>query len=239
MKTTIKRRNFALALAAGAGAAMLGTLAGCSQSEKASAAAGSAAAPSGANMPDPVAGIDYKPLKKPINTSVAKGKAEVVHFFGYWCGHCRHFSPEFDAWQKTAPAEIVFVMAPVAFGNPGREPLQRLFFTLRELGQLQALHTKVFDAVHDERLPLFTHDAVVAWAKKQPGIDAAKFDQTYRSFGVDAQIKQADLLTESYELDGVPSLGVAGKYYVDGTLAKSMPRALQIAGYLALKEARL
>ena len=237
MKTTMKRRDFALALTAGTGAVLLGALAGCSKSEKIPSSSNSAPA-ADSNTLDPVAGIDYKPLQKPASTNAPKGKAEIVHFFGYWCGHCRHFSPEFDAWQKKAPAEITFVMAPVAFGNPGREPLQRLFFTLRELGQLEALHSKVFDAVHDERLPLFTHDAVIKKKKKQTGIDAAKFDQVYRSFSVDSQIKHADQLTDGYELDGVPSLGVAGKYYVDGTMAKSMPRAMQIAAYLALKEAK-
>ena len=242
MKTSMKRRDFALALTAGASAVMLGALAGCSTSEKVPSAPATPASPaspsSGANMPDPIAGIDYKPLQKPLSTNAPKVKAEMVHFFGYWCGHCRHFSPEFDAWQKTAPAEIAIVMAPVAFGNPGRAPLQRLFFTLRELGLLEALHSKVFDAVHDQRLPLFTHEAVADWAKKQSGVDAAKFDQVYRSASVDALVKHADQLTEGYEIDGVPSLGVAGKYYVDGTLAKSMPRALQIASALALKEAK-
>jgi thiol:disulfide interchange protein DsbA len=40
-------------------------------------------------------------------------------------------------------------------------------------------------------------------------------------------------LVNAYKIDGVPSLGVAGKYYVDGTLAKGMTRALQITEQLA------
>jgi protein dithiol oxidoreductase (disulfide-forming) len=33
-------------------------------------------------------------------------------------------------------------------------------------------------------------------------------------------------------VEGVPALGVAGRYYIDGTLAKNMERGLQIADYL-------
>jgi thiol:disulfide interchange protein DsbA len=36
-------------------------------------------------------------------------------------------------------------------------------------------------------------------------------------------------LQNDFKIEGVPSLGVAGKYYIDGTLAGSMERALQVA----------
>jgi protein dithiol oxidoreductase (disulfide-forming) len=36
---------------------------------------------------------------------------------------------------------------------------------------------------------------------------------------------------------GVPAIGVAGRYYVDGDLAHSMERALQVTDYL-IAEAR-
>ena len=33
-------------------------------------------------------------------------------------------------------------------------------------------------------------------------------------------------------VEGVPAMGVAGRFYTDGTLAKNMPRALQIVDFL-------
>jgi thiol:disulfide interchange protein DsbA len=39
-------------------------------------------------------------------------------------------------------------------------------------------------------------------------------------------------LQNDFKIEGVPSLGVAGRYYIDGTLAGSMPRALQVADAL-------
>ena len=40
-------------------------------------------------------------------------------------------------------------------------------------------------------------------------------------------------LQNSYKVEGVPALGVAGRFYTDGTLAKNMDRALQIVEFLA------
>jgi thiol:disulfide interchange protein DsbA len=34
-------------------------------------------------------------------------------------------------------------------------------------------------------------------------------------------------------VEGVPALGVAGRFYTDGSLARSMERALQVVEFLA------
>jgi protein dithiol oxidoreductase (disulfide-forming) len=39
-------------------------------------------------------------------------------------------------------------------------------------------------------------------------------------------------LQNAYQLEGVPALGVAGLYYTDGSLAKSMDRALLVSDFL-------
>jgi thiol:disulfide interchange protein DsbA len=39
-------------------------------------------------------------------------------------------------------------------------------------------------------------------------------------------------LQEEFKVEGVPALGIGGRYYVDGSLAGSMERALQIADFL-------
>ena len=129
-------------------------------------------------------------------------------------------------------------MVPVSFGDPAREPLQRMYFALRDIGKLDAMHLKVFDALHKEKLPLFTQQAILDWAGKQPELAGSPFVQAYNSFSMGAQIGRANQVTDAYEVDGVPSFGVAGKYYCDGVMAKSLDRALQIATLLAQKEAK-
>ena len=46
------------------------------------------------------------------------------------------------------------------------------------------------------------------------------------------QGQRATQLQNAYKVEGVPALGVAGRFYTDGSLAKSMGRALQVVDYL-------
>jgi thiol:disulfide interchange protein DsbA len=39
-------------------------------------------------------------------------------------------------------------------------------------------------------------------------------------------------LQNQYRVEGVPALGVAGRFYTDGTLSKNMNRALEVVNYL-------
>jgi len=39
-------------------------------------------------------------------------------------------------------------------------------------------------------------------------------------------------LQEAFKVQGVPSLGIAGRFYTDGSLTQTMERALQVAEFL-------
>ncbi len=178
----------------------------------------------------PQEGADFLVLDKPAPTEAAAGKIEVVEFFWYSCPHCNKFEPQLQEWVKKMPKDVVLRRAPVAF-RPDFEPQQRLYFTLEAMGKVEELHTKVFNAIHVERQALSTADQVSAWAEKQ-GINKAKFVETYNSFPVATKSRKATLLQDSYKVDGVPALGVAGKFYTSGSVAQTMERALVVTDYL-------
>lgn len=172
-------------------------------------------------------GKDYLPLERPVASDVGPGKVELIEFFWYSCPHCNAFEPSFAQWVKAAPKEVVVRRVPVAFRDDFA-PQQRLYYTLEALGWVETLHAKVFHAVHVERLGLNTDALIQAWIDKQ-GVDGKKFAETYKSFGVAGKVKRAVQLQNDYRVEGVPSLGIAGRYYTDGTLAGSMERALKVA----------
>ena len=120
---------------------------------------------------------------------------------------------------------------PVAF-NASFVPQQKLYFALEGMGKLPELHTKVFRAVHVERQALNKDDLIFDWIAKQ-GVDLAKFKEVYGSFTVANQVRKASQLQEAYQVEGVPSMGVAGRYYTDGTMAGNMQNVLQVVEYLA------
>ena len=212
----MKRRQFAIASAASTAAlgAGLYTISSISQAQ---AVAGKA-------------GADYLVLDKEVPYEPVAGKVEVVEFFGYWCPHCNAFEPELENWLKRLPSNVSFKRIPVAF-NPVHEPLQKLYYALESLGRVNDMQRKVFTAIHADKINLNSQDAIVAWAAKQ-GLDQKKFVEAYTSFTVNTKVGKAKQLVNAFKIDGVPSLGVAGKYYVDGTLAKGMTRALQIVDQL-------
>lgn len=178
----------------------------------------------------PQEGTDYLLLDKPAPVEAAAGKIEVVEFFWYNCSHCNNFEPMLDAWSKKSPKDMVLRRTPVSF-RPDFEPQQRLYYVIESMGMVEQLHKKVFHAIHVEKQSLGTAEQITAWIEKQ-GVSRAKFTEAYNSFPVVTKVRKATQLQEFYKVDGVPALGVAGRYFTSGSLAQTMERALTVTDYL-------
>ena len=178
----------------------------------------------------PQAGTDFKKLDKPVPVEAPAGKVEVVEFFGYFCKHCNAFEPALAAWLSKLPKDVAFKRVPVAFTDES-VPQQRLFYALEAMGLVDKLHARVFAAIHVEKQSLNKADAIVDWAVKQ-GVDKAKFVENFNAFNTYKLSTKAKQLANAYQIEGVPTLGVAGRSITDGSMAKSMERALQVADYL-------
>ena len=177
----------------------------------------------------PREGVDYLTLDKPAPTE-AVGKIEVVEFFWYSCPHCNRFEPQLDEWAKKMPKDVSLRRAPIAF-RPDFEPQQRLYFVLEALNKVDELNKKVFYAIHVEKQALNTLPQIADWVEKQ-GINKARFTEAYNSFPVATKTRKATLLQDSYKVDGVPALGIAGRFYTSGSIAQTMERALVVTDHL-------
>ena len=178
----------------------------------------------------PNEGTDYYVLDKPMAVDAPVGKIEVVEFFWYKCQHCNAFEPTLEAWSKTLPKDVVLRRVPIAFQD-SFAPQQRLFFSLEAMGLLPKLHAKVFNAIHMERLNLDKGQAIIDWVTQQ-GVDRVKFTEQFNSFSMASKATKATQLQNGYRVEGVPALGVAGRFYTDGSIARSMERALQVVDAL-------
>ena len=176
------------------------------------------------------AGTDYLVLSKPITTDAAKGKVEVLEFFWYNCPHCNSFEPKLSAWSKKLPKDVEVKRVPVRF-RAEFEPQQRAYYVLEALGKVEELQGKMFAAIHTERQTLTTLEPLLGWAEKN-GIPKKQFTDLYNSFTVIGKARRAAQLQEQFKVEGVPALCVAGRFYVDGSLAGSMERALQVVDFL-------
>ena len=154
----------------------------------------------------------------------------MIEFFWYGCPHCNTFEPKLVNWMKKLPTDVSVRRVPVAFRDDF-VPQQRLFYTLEAMGKLDELHSKVFTTIHAERQVIDKEPAILAWAEKN-GLDKAKFQEMYNSFSVSTKARRATQLQDAYKVQGVPAIGIAGRYYTDGTMAGNMDRALQITEFL-------
>jgi protein dithiol oxidoreductase (disulfide-forming) len=178
------------------------------------------------------AGTDYQELRTPLPVD-EPGKIEVIEFFGYWCPHCNAFEPRLEAWAKTLPKDVVFKRIPVGWQD-GQVPYQRLYYALETMGLSQDIHAKVFKAVHEQHLRL-DGDANLAVFATTIGVDKTKLADAMKTFSVDSWIRTANQQAKSYQIEGVPSLAINGKYVTSPEMAKGEVQSLKVVDALIQK----
>lgn len=162
----------------------------------------------------PAQAAAYKQLNPPQPT-LGNGQIEVIEFFSYGCSHCNSFEPFLAKWRSKQAADVVFKKVPVSFGRGEWAALGRLYLTLSAMGLADKLSPDAFAAVHTEHVRLEDEKQRNAWLGKK-GVDVKKFNDTWRSFSVDAQAKRSDQMAAAYKIMSVPNLVINGKYLVEG-----------------------
>lgn len=165
----------------------------------------------------------------PVTLPSPEKKVEVIEFFWYGCSHCFTFEPLIEAWGKRVAPDVYFRQLPFAFIGPVEH--QKLFYALEELGQREALQRRIFNAIHVDRQRIGTEAEITSFVAAN-GVDRAKFAEAWKSFGVNTKLSRGKQLSNAYKIDGVPSIGIQGRYYTSATLAGSHERALAVANYL-------
>ena len=180
----------------------------------------------------PKEGTHYVKLSTPAPVTLPSPdkKIEVVEFFWYGCPHCYAFEPTLEVWVKKLPADVSFRQVPVGFMAP-HQLHQKLFYALEEMGQLPAMHRKVFNAIHQQNKRLGSEAEIIAFANAS-GVDGAKLAEAMKSFSVSTKANRAKQLADAYKIDGVPALGINGRFYTSATLAGSHERAVAVADFL-------
>ena len=180
------------------------------------------------------AGADrFRTLKSPAPTDVEAGKIEVVEFFWFGCPHCYSLEPLISAWSAKLPPDVVFRRQHVPFREVKH---QQLYFTLQAIGQdNEKALTAVFSAIHQQRKRM-TDPKEMVEVLAAVGVDAKAFNEAFASFGVRTRQTRANKLADAYNLDGVPAIGVNGKYLTAPSMAGSNEAALRVVDELIARE---
>jgi thiol:disulfide interchange protein DsbA len=168
---------------------------------------------------------DFQRIEPP-HAAAADGRIEVIEFFYYGCPVCYETQPYLSRWIGSAPEYVVVRRVP-ALSSEAWEPLAKLYYTLEALGQVERLHWPVYDSIHFEDVKLGDEKIMSDWAARN-GIEHDKFVQTYASDTVKAKVAQARELLKSYDVRGVPTFIVDGKFLTSARLAGGTQQVVQV-----------
>lgn len=183
----------------------------------------------------PIAGKDYD-LVSPAQPTDAKNKVEVVEFFSYGCPHCNDFEPVLAKWIKSQNKDQVEVhRIPVTFGRDVWVPLAKMYYTLEALGEVDRLHGAVFDAIHNQRVPLNVEATQFDWIASK-GVDRKKYTDLYQSFTIQSKVARAQQIAAAFKISGVPTLAVNGKYQTSASKAGGFEPMLNVVDQLVATE---
>jgi protein dithiol oxidoreductase (disulfide-forming) len=169
----------------------------------------------GSTMAAPVEGVEYFRLVEPV-ADTNPDRVSVLVFFRYGCKVCATVTPALDAYARQRPADVDVVYVPVLANERDAGPA-RLFYTLQAQGLAERLQSRVYRDVLDgqPRLDLNDKAAVLAWAGRQPEVDATAFARAYDSFGVSTRLKGALAENARHPGGNLPNVFVDGRYRLE------------------------
>ena len=195
-------------------------------------------------------GVQYVRLAPPQQTTVPRGKAEVMEVFSYGCPACNAFQPVMEKLRRSLPANAQLVYLPAAF-NPAEDwPMfQRAFLAAQALGIAERTHQAMFDAVwktgelgitvpETNRLkqPLPSIADAARFYARVAGVDPQQFLAMANSFGIDSKMRAVDAQILAMHVDATPTLIVNGKYRVIRDELKSNDELIELVKYLVAKD---
>jgi len=111
----------------------------------------------------------------------------------------------------------------------------RVFYTATALGKQEVMHKAIFDEYHIQKNKMLRESQIFPLFAKQ-GVTKDQFDKTYKSFGVNSMVQQADARARAYGITGTPEVIINGKYRVSAGMTGSQKKMMEVAEYLISKE---
>ncbi len=181
-----------------------------------------------------VEGEHYKQLPIPVDTA-NPGRIEVAEVFSYMCVHCFNFDPYIEAWHGNQTDDVAFVRVPASF-SADWELLAQAYYSAETLGVTDQVHVPIFEGLHQKGTDLRKTDELSTLFQELAEVSDEDFRAAYNSFSVRSRVQQAKALTRAFQVTGVPTLVVNGKYVVDGRMAGGNVAMLQVVDFLVARE---
>ena len=182
-------------------------------------------------------GVNYVAVSPAQATAVQPGQIEVIEFYWYGCPHCFALEPFIVQWEKTKPKNVVFKRVPAAMKDSEFYVDAQATVTADILGIGDKVREPFFNAIHvdDDEALRTDKDAIRSFFGKF-GVKPADFDATWDSFGVQTQLSRDQQLAARYDVSGVPSVIVNGKWMTGAGYQMSPDNIMRCIEFLIARE---
>ena len=118
-----------------------------------------------------------------------------------------------------------------AISSDGWEPFARSFYALETMGDLARLHWPIYDNFHFDGKDLKDQATMVEWVGRN-GLDMQKFKQLWESEATTEKVHAAHKMLDLYNIRGVPSFVIDGKYVTSARMAGSTKQMMDVVDVL-------
>lgn len=181
--------------------------------------------------------IEYK---ENINYEVVKQTAtatpEVMEFFSFYCGHCFQFEPMMHTLQDSLADNVKIKKNHVNFLGREMGPQLTRAYAAAEILQVEDKVSQIiFDQLHKQRKAVNGEKDILA-IFEQAGVSQKEAKSALASFPVSGLASQMKRDTETFQISGVPTVIVNGKYRVHMGSVKSTEEFIGLVKYLTEKK---
>jgi protein dithiol oxidoreductase (disulfide-forming) len=182
----------------------------------------------------PVAGREYQELS-PARAISTGERIEVIEFFYYGCPVCYEAQPHIAKWLMRAGPGVAMLRVPAVF-TESSESFARTFYTLGAMNQIARLHWPLYDNHHFDGKQLNEEKNIVDWIAGN-SVDRGRFIELWKSAEVKTQIDAAKKALDTYQVKGVPSFVIDGKYLTSAKMAGGVREMMRVVDQLVERAA--
>lgn len=175
-------------------------------------------------------GTHYQVVKQ-----TATAAPEVTEFFSFYCGHCFKFEPVISSLKAKLEDDVKFKKTHVDFlGKMGPQLTQA--YAAAEILQVEDKFSEIiFEQIHIRGKSFNNEDDILAVFAKA-GVAQQEAQAALQSFPVNGLASQMRRDTETFQIRGVPTLIVNGKYKVNTGSVKSEEEFIALVDFLSKKK---
>ena len=179
------------------------------------------------------AGLDYLVLEKELSAPDSE-EIRVVEYFSYECVHCFRFEKHIGDWLENTRDDVTFSREAVVM-RESAIPYARVYYSAEALEVTDKIHKPMFRAIHTEKTPMRSDDALVTLFAETAEVSQEEFLDVFYSDEVNDRIMATHedfKIVSKASVPSTPQVLVDNRFVITTRTAGSQARIFKIVDFL-------